>query len=60
MTQRPASVRSASVANPRHGALHHARRSVLLLLGYYHLRLHTGIMRYAREANWVLDDTYVR
>jgi len=55
-----ASVRGASVVSPRRSALHHARRSVLLLLGFYNVRLHTGILRYAREADWVLDDTYVR
>ena len=57
---RSAVVSVASEARPRRGALHHARRSVLLLLGFYHIRLHTGIMRYAREVDWVLDDTYVR
>ena len=57
---RSAIVSVASVARPRRGALHRARRSVLLLLGFYNIRLHTGIMRYAREADWVLDDTYVR
>ena len=45
MTRAPESVRSVSVANPRRGALHHARRGVLLLLGYYNPRLHSGIMR---------------
>lgn len=58
--ERSAIISVASVARPRSGALHRARRSVLLLLGVYHVRLHTGIMRYAREADWVLDDTYVR
>ncbi len=58
--EKSAIVSVASVTRPRHGALHRARRSVLLLLGFYNIRLHTGIMRYAREADWVLDDTYVR
>ncbi len=53
-------VRTASVARQRRGALHHARRRVLLLLGYYNVRLHTGIVHYAREADWVLNDSYVR
>jgi LacI family transcriptional regulator len=55
-----ARVRSASVSAARHGALHHARRRVLLLLGFYNVRLNTGIVRYGREADWVLDDTYLR
>ncbi len=55
-----ASVRNASVVRPRRSALHHSRRGVLLLLGYYNLQLHTGIMRHAREADWMLDDNYVR
>jgi LacI family transcriptional regulator len=58
--ERSAILSVASAARPQRGALHHARRSVLLLLGFYNIRLHTGIMRYAREADWVLDDTYVR
>ena len=53
-------IRSASIANRRRGVLHHARRSVLLVLGYYNVRLHTGIVRYAREADWVLNDSHVR
>ncbi|MEI6781533.1 MAG: DNA-binding transcriptional regulator [Verrucomicrobiota bacterium] len=60
MKERSARVRSASVARLRHGGLHHARHSVLLLLGYYNVRLHTGIVRYAHEADWVLNDAYVR
>ena len=45
---------------PRRGALHHIRHNVLLLLGIYNVPLHNGIIRYAREADWILDDTYVR
>jgi hypothetical protein len=60
MLETLARVRGANVSTARRGALHHARRSVLLLLGYYNFRLHTGIVRFAREADWVLDDTYVR
>jgi hypothetical protein len=40
--------------------LHHIRHNVLLLLGIYNVPLHNGIIRYAREADWILDDTYVR
>lgn len=40
------------------GALHHIRRSVLLLLGSHNHELHTGIAQYAREANWILDDSF--
>lgn len=40
------------------GALHHIRRNVLLLLGSHSHALHCGIARYARGADWVLDDTY--
>jgi len=49
----------AAAARRPQGALHHIRRSVLLLLGFYNVRLHQGIARYAHEADWVLDDTYV-
>ena len=45
---------------PRRSALHHIRHNVLLLLGIYNVPLHNGIIRYAREADWILDDTYVR
>lgn len=31
------------------------RRRVLMALGYYDAQLHTGIVRYAQEAGWVLD-----
>ena len=40
------------------GALHHIRRKVLLLLGTHGYALRSGIVRYAREADWILDDTY--
>jgi LacI family transcriptional regulator len=60
MTAKPGRVLSASFASPQRGALHHIRRSVLLLLGFYNVPLHTGIVRYAKEADWILDDTYVR
>jgi len=52
-------IMKAAAARRQHGALHHIRRSVLLLLGIYNVRLHQGIARYAHEADWVLDDTYV-
>jgi LacI family transcriptional regulator len=32
----------------------------LLVLGYYTVQLHRGILRYAREADWVLNDSYIR
>ena len=41
----------------RHGSLQHIRRNVMLLLGSHQLR--KGIVRYAREARWILDDTYI-
>ncbi|MEN6493028.1 MAG: DNA-binding transcriptional regulator [Thermoguttaceae bacterium] len=31
------------------------RRRVLMALGYYDHQLHRGIVRYAREAGWILD-----
>ncbi len=34
------------------------RRRVLLLLGVYYPGIHRGIARYAREANWTIDNTY--
>ena len=40
------------------GSLHHIRRNVLLLLGMLAPQLRSGIARYAREAHWILDDTY--
>lgn len=33
------------------------RRRVLMLLGYYDHRMHLGVARYARRANWVVDST---
>lgn len=36
-----------------------ARRDVLLLLGTHGLQLQTGIAKYAREANWMLEDHFV-
>jgi len=42
----------------QHGSLRHIRRNVLLLLGTHAHRLQSGIVRYAREASWILDDTY--
>jgi hypothetical protein len=53
-------ISTSIAARSQHGALHHTRRSVLLLLGFYNTPLHTGIVRFAREADWILDDTYVR
>jgi LacI family transcriptional regulator len=60
MHKRIASVRSESVSAQHRGGLHHARHRVILLLGFYNIPLHTGIVRYAREADWVLEDNYVR
>lgn len=34
-----------------------ARKRVLLALAYYEHRMHRGVARYARNANWVLDST---
>jgi LacI family transcriptional regulator len=42
----------------QHGALRHIRRNVMLLLGAHANQLRIGIARYAREAAWILDDTY--
>ena len=44
----------------QHGSLQHIRRNVLLLLGTHASQLRAGIARYAREASWILDDTYNR
>jgi LacI family transcriptional regulator len=33
------------------------RKRVLLMLGYYEHRMHLGVARYARQANWILDAT---
>jgi len=33
------------------------QKRVLLMLGYYEHRMHLGVARYAREANWILDTT---
>jgi LacI family transcriptional regulator len=55
------SAKSGSRLQPnQHGALHHIRRNVLLLLGTHAHALQSGIVRYAREASWILDDTYSR
>lgn len=43
-----------------HANRRHIRRHVLLLLGYYNVSLHGGILRYAGEAGWALDDSYIR
>jgi len=40
------------------GSLRHIRRNVLLLLGTHANQLRGGIVRYARQAAWILDDTY--
>ena len=42
----------------QHGSLRHIRRNVMLLLGADVSLLRPGIARYAREAGWILDDTY--
>lgn len=44
MARRPASSSAAD-----------SRRRVLMALGYYDHQLHRGIVRYAREAGWILD-----
>lgn len=44
----------------RHASRRHIQRKVLLLLGYYNVSLHQGILRYAQEAGWALDDGYTR
>ncbi|MGH7991105.1 MAG: hypothetical protein ACREDS_13055, partial [Limisphaerales bacterium] len=41
------------------GTLHHVRRDVLLLLGSHGHALRCGIARYAREADWMLDNSFV-
>ena len=54
------SIKSSTTSQAgRLGALHHIRRNVLLLLGTHGYNLRSGIVRYAREADWILDDTYV-
>lgn len=57
-TKRP-SVSPINPACPQSGR-RHIRRNVLLLLGFYNVSLHKGIIRYAGEAGWALDDGYVR
>ena len=37
-----------------------SRRSVLLALGYYVHEINVGVAKYARLANWILDDTTSR
>jgi len=49
---------SARSSSGQHGSLRHIRRNVMLLLGTHVHRLQSGIVRYAREAAWILDDTY--
>ncbi|HEY3761523.1 MAG TPA: DNA-binding transcriptional regulator [Verrucomicrobiae bacterium] len=39
--------------------MHQVRRDVLLLLGSHGHALRCGIARYAREADWMLDDSFV-
>ena len=41
------------------GPLQHIRRNVLLLLGMHANLLRGGIARYAHEANWIMEDTYI-
>ena len=48
-----------AIKTSHHGALQHIRRNVLLLLGSHGYQLRSGIVRYAREARWILDDTYI-
>jgi hypothetical protein len=53
------SKKSKAASKPgQHGALHHIRHNVMLLLGTHAYSLRGGIVRYAREASWILDDTY--
>jgi LacI family transcriptional regulator len=33
------------------------RKRVLLMLGYYEHRMHLGVARFARQANWILDSS---
>lgn len=58
----PDSKRQISPIDPLcpHASRKHIRRNVLLLLGYYNVSLHGGIIRYAGEAGWALDDGYMR
>jgi hypothetical protein len=35
------------------------QKRVLLMLGYYEHRMHLGVARYTRQANWILDTTMV-
>ena len=39
---------------------HRVKRQVLLLLGVYYQGHHSGVARYAREAGWVLDNSYAQ
>jgi LacI family transcriptional regulator len=61
-SHQPATMKSPNntgLPKPHHyGGLHHIRRNVLLLLGSHGYALRNGILRYAREASWIVDDTY--
>jgi len=50
--------KSTAAKTIQFGSLRHIRRNVLLLLGTHANQLRGGIVRYAREAAWILDDTY--
>ncbi|HVU26325.1 MAG TPA: DNA-binding transcriptional regulator [Verrucomicrobiae bacterium] len=50
---------AAKVTLQQRSALHHVRRDVLLLLGSHGHALRCGIARYAREADWMLDNSFV-
>jgi len=53
-------IRSISNPNCPQAGRRRIRRNVPLLLGYYNVLLHGGIIRYAGEAGWALDDSYER
>lgn len=60
MPNTPSRKRSGSAKKALPSGRKMIRRHVLLLLGFYNVSLHSGIIRYAKEAGWALDDTYQR
>jgi LacI family transcriptional regulator len=60
MPNTPTRKRSGSAKKALPSGRKMIRRHVLLLLGFYNVSLHSGIIRYAKEAGWALDDTYQR
>ncbi len=45
----------SEISKTSRGFVHTRQNRVLLALGYYEHRMHLGAVRFAREANWILD-----